>query len=170
MPRSLPSRRAAGVAASALVLATALTGCSALSGLFGSPAARDSDTREIVEAGNQSAFSMLVGDCFNDTTGEELSEVPAVPCSEPHDNEVYYIFDLDFPAWPGQTEIQNASDAGCIAEFAAFIGKPYEESTIDFYSLMPSQGSWENMNDREVICSVWDPAGLVTGSLKGVAR
>ena len=57
---------------------------------------RDS-TGAIVSAGNVDAFQMRVGDCFNDgsTFGDDsVDSVPGVPCADPHDNEVYAVFDV----------------------------------------------------------------------------
>ena len=38
-------------------------------------------------------FSLEAGDCFDldGATGEEVSDVPIVECSEPHDAEVFYV-------------------------------------------------------------------------------
>ena len=61
----------------------------------------------IVDSGNVDAFAMRLGDCFDNTpalaseTGGQVSMLPGVPCSEPHDNEVYAIFDVDYDAFPG---------------------------------------------------------------------
>lgn len=148
----------------ALALSAVLTGCSLM------PAARDAETQEVTEAGNADVFSLRVGDCTNDTSGDEASSLPVVPCADAHDNEVYFAFDLEDGEWPGDEVIQTKSEEVCLAEFAKFIGTSYEESALEWWPMTPTQGSWESLSDREVYCFAYDPAGLVTGSLAGAAR
>lgn len=128
----------------ALVLALTVVGCSA---------ARD-DSGDIERAGSVDAFSMRVGDCFDDTffSADEISEVPGVPCSEPHDNEVYALFDIPGDTWPGDDEVEMAADEGCYERFAAAIGASYEESVLMYTTMYPSRESWDRLDDREVIC------------------
>jgi len=116
-------------------------------------AAERNDSGEIVSAGSVGAFEVQIGDCFDDEAFEsdEISEVPAVPCSQEHDNEVYAVFDLTGD-WPGDERVQELAHEGCLARFAGAIGKTYEDSEIDFTQIYPSQGSWKERNDREVLC------------------
>lgn len=71
-----------------------------------SNAARRNDAGEITEAGAVSAFEVRVGDCFDDGAFEntEVQELPAIPCSQPHDNEIYATFDIP-GEWPGVERI-----------------------------------------------------------------
>ncbi|WP_460801941.1 hypothetical protein [Microbacterium sp. GXF6406] len=82
------SPRTSFLAATLLIAGIALTGCS-------QTATRDAATEEVTEAGDVSAFEMKVGDCFDDEGGEMVTEVPAVPCADAHDNETYFIFDVE---------------------------------------------------------------------------
>lgn len=160
------SRRAGRVpVALAAIVSVALVGLSACS-----DAERDADTDEIVGAGTESAFSLRVGDCFNDPSGDDVADVEALPCSEPHDNEVYHLFDLPDGDFPGEDAVMGLADEGCAAEFDGFVGAAYADSELDFYHLTPTNDTWNQMSDREVVCLIWDPAGPTTGSLKGAAR
>jgi hypothetical protein len=118
-----------------------------------STAAQRNADGQITEAGAVGAFEIRVGDCFDDEAfaSTEISEIPGVPCSEPHDNEVYAAFDMA-GEWPGDTRVEELAHEGCYARFAAAIGKGYEESVIDFTTIYPSQGSWTQREDREVLC------------------
>lgn len=74
-----------------LLVGLGLTGCSALGNILsGETVTRDESSQEVTEGGTADVFSLRVGDCFDDedTTSEEVSQVPAVPCSDPHDNEI----------------------------------------------------------------------------------
>jgi hypothetical protein len=116
-------------------------------------------------------FDLKVGDCLADSTpgGEEVSSVQFVPCSEPHSEEIYAAVTLPEGDFPG-TEAMNAqADEWCAAEFESFVGLPYEESVLYLTYLTPTRESWSE-GDREVVCSVYDPAAEVSGSLRGVKR
>lgn len=107
----------------------------------------------IVEAGALSAFEIQTGDCFDDEAfaAEEISEIPAIPCTQPHDNEVYATFDVSAEEFPGDEEIDWLASEGCYERFETAIGETYEDSVIDFTTMYPSSGSWKN-GDREIVC------------------
>lgn len=158
-------------ASTLVVSAGLLGGCSALESITGAgSAARDADTQEVTEAGDAGVFTVRVGDCYNDTEGTEVSDVPVVPCAEPHDNEIYYTFTMPAGEWPGDEAIAAAAEEQCGAQFDAFVGLAYAESALDWYPITPLESGWNEIDDREIICAVWDPAGQVTGTLAGVAR
>lgn len=91
------------------LLGLGLSGCSAaqeivdsvegeLSG--GESEVRDGETQEVTESGDLDVFKLAVGDCFNDAGSTMVSEIPVVPCSDPHDYEVYHEVEMpagDFP-------------------------------------------------------------------------
>ena len=154
----------------AAVLALGLGGCSALSGIFGQSAARDADSQEITAPGSADVFTLRVGDCFDDNSETEISDVPGVPCANPHDNEVYYTFQMPEGDYPGKAAITAAAEEGCVPQFESFIGISYSDSKLDWFPLTPLEDGWNSLNDREIVCAAYDPDGKVTGSLAGVAR
>ena len=131
------------------------------------------DSGAIVAEGSLDAFKMRVGDCFDDGStfvddNPDISSVPGVPCSKPHDNEVYAVFDVSAPSFPGDGMADMAHE-GCVARFESFVGKDYESSSLDIATLYPSHESWNGQNDREVICAVYDiDAKKLAGSVKGL--
>jgi hypothetical protein len=135
---------------------------------------RDS-TGAIVDAGDVSAFDIRIGDCFDDAGvfaegDSEVSKVPAIPCSEPHDNEVYAVFDVSLSSFPVGDEMSNIAFDSCLERFQPFVGKDYESSSLDIATLYPSQESWDRQNDREVVCVVFDVnAKKLVGTVKGLA-
>ncbi len=133
-------------------------------------AARRNDAGQITHAGSVDAFEVRVGDCFDDGAfaNAQISEVPGVPCSAPHDNEIYAAFDIAGDAWPGDDDVEAAATQGCYDRFAAAIGESYEESAVDFTTIYPSEGSWNRADDREVLCVGFDvDRGKLTGSVIG---
>lgn len=117
-------------------------------------------------------FSLEVGDCFDDPsdTSGEISDVPIVECSEPHDNEVFAVFDIPGDDFPGQSEVQEQADDGCLDRFADYVGIDYAESRFIQTSLYPTEGSWDG-GDREVICFLYDiDLEKLEGSMAGSAE
>jgi hypothetical protein len=104
-----------------------------------------------------------VGDCF-DTADATGAEYTVVDCVQPHDREIFALFDLPDGAFPGEDAVREEAVAGCIAEFEAYVGTPYEESALFADEpIVPSAGSWD-AGDREVICLLRSPDGQIEGS------
>ncbi len=133
-----------------------------------SAASRD-DSGAITSAGAVDAFDMHVGDCFDDTAfgATDVSELPGVPCSDPHDNEVYALWDIS-GSWPGDENVEELAYQGCFDRFEAAIGRSYEDSVIDYTVIYPSEESWNRLDDREVICVAYHMEfEKLTGSVLG---
>lgn len=132
----------------------------------------------IVGEGSLDAFQMRIGDCFDDSSTsfgdgeEEVTSVPAVPCADPHDNEVYAVFDVDEASFPGGDGgmAELAFDA-CLERFETFVGKDYPSSSLDIVTLYPTHASWHQHDDREVVCAVFDMnLNKLVGSVEGSAQ
>ncbi|TDQ51596.1 septum formation family protein [Actinorugispora endophytica] len=150
--RSAAGRGAAATAIAGTVLA--LSGCGILEQLAG-----------------DDVFTLVVGDCLSSSTGEgEVSSVPTVDCAEPHDSEVYASHMIADGAYPGEDAIYTEAEEVCTTEFETFVGMAYLDSELDFEYLYPTEDSWNELDDREILCMVVDPAGQTTGSLEGAAR
>jgi hypothetical protein len=130
----------------------------------------------IVSGGNVDAFAMRVGDCFDDTAvlgvdeAGEVSSLPGVPCADPHDNEVYAVFNVDVDSFPGDEAMGELAFTQCLERFEGFVGTIYEESVLDITALYPSDQSWSVQDDREVVCAVYDMNdNKLTGSVRDSA-
>jgi hypothetical protein len=115
-----------------------------------------------------------VGTCFNDAGDEgafDYTELAVVDCDEAHDNEVYHLFDAPGSAtYPGDQQIAEVTQQGCLAAFEPYVGKPYTESVFAILPIPPSATSWEG-GDREVVCALYDTGRReLTGSARGAAR
>ena len=127
------------------------------------------DSGSIVGGGAVDAFSVRVGDCFNDTDtfSDEVSSVPGVPCTDPHDNETFAVFDVAFDSYPDEEVMAQHAYDSCQQQFEPFVGKDYESSTLEISTMYPTQQSWEQ-SDREVVCAIYDMnANKLVGSAKG---
>lgn len=149
----------------ALAFATVLAGCGS-----DDEAGRDSSSDEITSAGTADVFSLKVGDCFDDESGDEITDVPGVPCAEPHDNEVYHSFEMPEGDYPGAAAIDAAAEEECVGAFESFVGLPYQESVLGIGPITPTEAGWDEADDREVLCIVYDVEAQTEGSLAGAAR
>lgn len=157
--------------AAAGTFALALAGCTQTESLVATIESATSAAQASgndVEGDQTSEFELSVGECFNDTYEEEISEVPIVDCAEPHDNEIYYLYDIEGDDFP--TDITTTGYEGCLPTFEGFVGAPYETSIYEVYPMTPTFGSWTN-GDREVVCSVYLATGeQMTGTAAGTAQ
>jgi len=142
-----------------VVLALIITGV--VTSLGGGPE-RD-DSGQITSAGDLSAFDVEVGDCFDlpDPNGE-VTDLGGVPCTDPHDAEVYGTFDIKGQDYPGTDKVIKKSQRGCSRRFKEFVGLPYRRSELELQYLYPTSDSWETQDDREVVCAVTEPDGKKT--------
>lgn len=120
--------------------------------------------------------SLEVGDCFDDQDSlvldevTEISAVPIVDCSEPHDNEVFALYDAADGNFPGRDAMINTGFDGCVDRFERFAGMSYIDSELAVFAITPSRESWER-GQREVVCSVFEASlAKMTGTQRGANR
>jgi len=121
---------------------------------FGDDTTRN-DQNDIVESGGLGAFAIQVGDCLNlPSEYSEVQSVEGVPCSQAHSAQAYAVFDLvGFgDPFPGSAAFEEQINVGCLDRFEGFVGVPYEESELYIRTLEPTEESWAQLDDREVIC------------------
>ena len=112
-------------------------------------------------------FSLKVGQCFADEiSSEEVENVDIVDCEEPHLNEIYAVRELPITARQiSSIFIDEASAEICLNAFKPFVGQDYEYSIYEVGWLRPSKEAWEQLDDREVVCFLFDIRGqLKTGT------
>lgn len=123
----------------------------------------------IVSGGSISAFDVEVGDCSNAELKEETTTIALVPCTEPHTHEAYFTAEHPDGPYPGATALEVFAEQQCVGAFADYVGIEVAESRFYFTYLFPSVSTWNDKQDRQVVCFVVSRDELVTGSLKGVA-
>ena len=102
-----------------------------------------------------------VGTCleFGDSVEAEISELPAVPCLEPHSHEIYAIEFSDAATYPG------------FGAFEEYVGVRAFASELFFSWLVPTLHSWDRENDRQIVCVIGEGNGApLVGSVRGIAR
>ncbi|MCP1412544.1 septum formation family protein [Paenarthrobacter sp. A20] len=160
--RSKTVRTAAVLAMASLALA----GCS----LISSGDAKRDESGKPTESSKADAFKVKMGDCIANPDSQEVVDVTIIPCDQSHDLEAFALTNIDASTFPGDTEVGTQAEEYCGAQFATFVGLPFEESALEVTFLHPTSDSWKN-GDREIVCLIGGSAGsATTGSLKGAAK
>jgi DNA-binding SARP family transcriptional activator len=128
-----------------------------------------------------SSFRLRVGDCFDTLPFERGSPdengiVPVDPvvlrldCDDPHEQEVFHIFELPPGPYPGPVEVDRLSHERCADEFERYVGIAPRFSVLDFLYVMPGEADWA-ASFRWGGCSLHRAAGgELVGSMAGSRR
>ena len=135
-------------------------------------AARRDEGGQIVGAGDMEVTDVVAGDCFDlkDPDEEEIADVTAKPCTEPHEFEMFFVGNLPDGDFPADSVINAYLEAECIPAFDAYVGLPYVQSQLDIFPLIPSPGGW-SAGDHAVQCALFDPIDEeLTSSMRNAGR
>jgi len=101
--------------------------------------------------------SLEVGDCIDVPETSELATVPKQACAEPHDGEVFHVFEATGTggaAYPADPEWGPLIYPVCDPAFEEYTGTPVETRTdIDYLYLVPTEDRWAS-GDRRVTCFI----------------
>ena len=142
-----------------------------LAGLLGVSACTGSSKYATV---NVPVFSVQPGQCFVSPTEvhAELSSLQRTPCNRPHNQEAYASIPYKsadgsaVSAYPGSDLLTKFAQGACAQEFGRYVGVSYLDSSLFFTYLLPSPRSWEQADDRKVICFVTTTGATITYSAK----
>jgi hypothetical protein len=127
-------------------------------------------TQAAVEPEPIDAFAIAEGDCISLPDEDMVETVDSVPCASPHDAEAYALFDVaeGSAPYPGVDAVDIAATDGCIERFLPFVGTPYAYSDLDVFYLHPTEETWDELGDREIVCLItaMDGSKLI-GSMEG---
>jgi Septum formation len=130
---------------------------------------RDADGA-VTRAGSESAFEIQVGDCTSAELKEQTTSVKLVPCTEPHTHEAYFVVEHEDGPYPGSTALETFAEQQCVGAFPTYVGVEVAESRFYFTYLYPSVSTWNDKQDRQVVCFVVSRDAPVTGTVKGSAQ
>ncbi|SDX09055.1 Septum formation [Arthrobacter sp. yr096] len=153
-------------AAALCCVSIALAGCS----LISSGDAKRDESGKPTESSVADVFKVKIGDCIAQPKGEQFRNVSVIPCDQGHDLEAFATKDLEDSSYPGDSALVTRSEEYCVAEFATFVGKAFDESVLEMMYFHPSRETW-SAGDREIVCLAGGTSGAsITGTLKGAAR
>ena len=133
--------------------------------------ARRGDDGSLTSAGNVGVDDLRVGDCFNTGDAVEISDVDGVPCSQPHEYEVFAVATHEGDGtFPSDAELEGIFSLICEQPFEDYVGVPYASSVIWGTMISPSEESFSD-GDREYICVLYDQDNAaLTTSLRNANR
>ena len=106
----------------------------------------------VTREGSVSVDDLRTGDCLKSVKESSmLTTVPAVPCSQPHQGEVFGEFDLSGSSYPGETKIDSAAQEQCQAKLTSYASTKNVDEVQDLYYLYPRESDWRR-GDRTVTC------------------
>ena len=127
----------------------------------------------IAACGNDvAANDVEVGQCSNQDLTGSVGEIDTVDCEDSHTLEVFAVYDVEGNDFPGVEEITAEALEGCTGDrFEDYVGVPYAESDIFYDSLAPNEQTWNEADDRTVICfAVSSDRSATEGSVKDANR
>ena len=129
-----------GVWAAAVLVAVAFT--------IGTGTARPpaSAGRGTTGTGQRAVLSLRTGDCLRSPSlaqpDRNVAKVTAVPCTRPHNAQVFVQFRADGHHYPGRAALSRKALQGCQARLMARVVKSRITSTMRMQSLVPNTLSW----------------------------
>jgi hypothetical protein len=109
-------------------------------------------------------FKLQKGECVS-TAGAHA--VSVLPCSAPHEAEVFATFSLPASAWPGTAAVQQEASSGCVSRLTGYLNPQLAISLAQSY-VFPDKVAW-TAGTRTVICEVRAASGKLTGSVRGAS-
>jgi nicotinamide riboside kinase len=70
---------------------------------------------------------------------------------------VYAAFNMvgaDGASFPGNAVVEQAYAEGCLERFEPFVGREFATSQYDVTAVTPTEGSWTEFDDREILCLI----------------
>ena len=128
-----------------------------------------SSTGEINKAGDMNATDLRVGDCFDlkNPSVDTVEDVRAVPCTTQHTYELFYRGDMPDGTYPNDAAFDSWTTANCDPAFATYVGRSYDQSSLEVYYLVPTSDAWAS-GDRSVQCALFPSNNAhPTTSLRG---
>jgi hypothetical protein len=124
------------------------------------------DPPALADGGDVNVQRLAPGQCLNGLKeGSAIRDLPAVPCTEPHEGEVFAVFDLKDGDFPGDAEVAKLAEDGCVDRLETAAPKAAEDPDLEIYFLHPTRSSWR-LGDQGVACVAMSSKGKVTGSIK----
>lgn len=161
--RDEPGHRGRGLALAALFVIAALA---IVGGAIGTVGALTHGFKKpvTVKYRESAVFKLQTGDCVNTPNAQVVS---VLPCSTPHQAEVFATFSLPASPWPGTAAVRTEASSGCAGRLTGYLNPQLATSLTQSY-VFPDQVAW-TAGTRTVICEVQATSGQLTGSVRGAS-
>lgn len=98
----------------------------------GAPTAQSGSSGGLYESGY-----LQLGQCLL-AAPQEGVPLELVDCTQEHGAEVIHTFDLTMTTMPSEDTLEEVSDETCGEAFTAYVGRPFENSALDYIWRLPS--------------------------------
>ena len=98
-----------------------------------------------------SVLDLYVGQCIQDPGEGTVFDVENAVCTNEHWGEVFHVMQITSSQMPSEDDMDDMAWDACVDAFDAYVGRPYDESDLDFTWYVPSQESWAE-GDRTIQC------------------
>ena len=149
-------QRGRGLAMAGLILSLGWIAVFAAVGLAGHgratpPSAADQITHPV----DLGVFALATGDCFDNPAGSrDIGTVTAIPCTRPHDAQVFAKFDLrgGDSSYPAAAVLNKLADDGCNSRTGR-IDRARTTGAMTIRVLFPAEDAWAG-GQRTVCCLI----------------
>lgn len=125
---------------------------------------------QVTASATTDAYSIRVGDCIGALPSESTERLTLIPCNQEHHWEAFATSNLTGTNYPGATAIAEQARRECGRVAKGFLGSSVERTKFEVTSLTPTKASWEQAQDREVMCLVGSSERTITGTLAGAGK
>lgn len=118
----------------------------------------------VTRAGLVLPRDLNVGDCIQlplDLTG--VTTTSDVPCSQPHNGQVFTILQAAPGSFPGEAQLKNNAENDCRGAVPSFLGT--SQTPLHLITYFPKQQGWDR-GDRYEICVLVDRQKDITGDIR----
>ena len=129
----------------------------------------EGDCVDLRASGAQGAASTRAEPDANATPHGSNEMILRLDCNLPHQYEVIAVVPAGLPGQPDEPALITAAKQLCPPAFATFVGTPYQNSQLEVGWVLPSQAQ-RSRGIQQIGCLAFDPAGKLTGSVRGSGR
>jgi len=131
-----------------------------------SPASHSPATTQASTPASVNVFSLPVGTCFDNPSGNlfSINSVTPISCSRAHNAQVFAQFNAKGTSFPGTAAMERRADNGCNARITGHLDQSRVTSTMSLHFIFPRQLAWDS-GQRRISCLVVDTSRDLTSSL-----
>jgi hypothetical protein len=119
----------------------------------------------VTRKGDVKVDKLRIGDCVeNWSTSTSINEVIVVPCTQPHNAEVFHTFDLEGKDYPGDGIVREQSTTTCLDKAKTAV-KPDDLKNAKVALLKPGAVSWKR-GLHTVTCLTVQNSGSISRSIR----
>ena len=159
-------RRGKGLAVTGLVLSGVwVLVAASLIAYFAGRAPTRSSNGTVIRAGQISPAQLHIGDCVKIPLSLQsgIRSLPVVPCSTPHNGQVFAAFQALNSDYPGREALTQQGLTDCQSQMAGFLGTSM--TLLDVGAFVPDSTGW-SLGDRTEHCLLIDRRHDITGDIR----